>query len=215
MHVDGYPIVDQTRVWAPPSPHLSCKKTTIARRRKAKPQNRAGGKKAFRRNEEIRVPEVRLIGDDGTQFGVVSTDDALQRAQAAGLDLVEVSPQADPPVAKIVDFGKLQYENDKQLRKTRAQSKRTVETKGIRLSVKIGEHDMMVRVKAGNKFLEKGDKLKIEIILRGREKAHPELAKEVIEKYIELLDFETVVQQPVKRMGGRFSSVVAPKGKKQ
>lgn len=161
------------------------------------------------------MPEVRLIGDDGTQYGVVSTDRALQMAQTAGLDLVEVSPQDSPPVAKIVDFGKLQYENDKHLRKTRAQSKHTVETKGIRLSVKIGEHDMMVRVKAGNKFLEKGDKLKIEIILRGREKAHPDLAKEVIEKYIELLDHQTIVQQPVKRMGGRFSSVVAPKAKKQ
>lgn len=138
------------------------------------------------------------------------TSAAIKLAEEAGLDLVEVSPNADPPVAKIVDFGKLQYEKEKQDRKNKSQ-KKVGETKGIRLTVKIGEHDMMVRVKAGQKFLDKGNKLKIELQLRGREKAHPELAGKVIEHYIELLEREVNIEQPVKRQGGRFSSIVSPK----
>lgn len=126
---------------------------------------------------------------------------------------MEVSPQAAPPVAKIVDFGKLQYENEKQLRKSRSQSKKGGEVKGIRLSVKIGEHDMMVRAIAGKKFLAKGDKLRIELILRGREKAHPELANGVIDEYIQMLEQEVNIEQPTKRMGGRVSAVVSAKKK--
>lgn len=157
------------------------------------------------------MPEVFLIDEDGQQIGVVSIGDALDRAEASGLDLVEVSPQAQPPVVKIIDFGKLQYEKEKQLRKSKAKSKKVGDIKGIRLSVKIGDHDMMVRVNAGQKFLEKGHKLKVELQLRGREKAHPDLGKQVIERYVKLLERDTVVEQPIKRMGGRFSSIVALK----
>lgn len=159
------------------------------------------------------MPEVFLIDEDGQQIGVVSIGDALDRAEASGLDLVEVSPQAQPPVVKIIDFGKLQYEKEKQLRKSKAKSKKVGDIKGIRLSVKIGDHDMMVRVSAGQKFLEKGHKLKVELQLRGREKAHPDLGKQVIERYVKLLERDTVVEQPIKRMGGRFSSIVALKNK--
>lgn len=153
-----------------------------------------------------------LIDQHGQQHGVVPTNQAIRMAEQAGLDLVEVAPLANPPVCKIVDFGKMQYEKEKQERKGKTKGKnRANELKGIRLSVKIGEHDMMTRVKAGQKFLEKGYKVKIELQLRGREKAHPELAKEVIERYIELLDRDIKIEQPVKRQGGRFSSVVANK----
>lgn len=153
-----------------------------------------------------------MIDEHGEQHGVVPTSQALQMAQRAGLDLVEVAPKAQPPVCKIVDFGKLQYEKEKQERKNKAKGKnRANEMKGIRLSVKIGDHDMLTRVKSGQKFLDKGYKVKVELQLRGREKAHPELAKEVIERYIELLERDIVVEQPVKRQGGRFSSVVANK----
>ncbi len=141
------------------------------------------------------------------------TQEALQLAQNAGLDLVEVGPKAQPPVCKIVDFGKLQYEQDKQARKNRSASKGGGETKGIRLSVSLGDHDMLTRVKSGQKFLDKRNKLLIEIRLRGREKAHPELGKEMIEKYIELLEREIVVEQPVKRQGGRLTSLVSMKSK--
>lgn len=143
----------------------------------------------------------------------MTTRAALQMAAEASLDLVEVSPLANPPVVKIVDFGKLQYEKEKQLRKNRSQSKKVGDVKGIRLSVKISDHDMMVRVNAGQKFLDKGHKIKIELRMRGREKAHPEIAAKTIEKYVSLLDREIAVEQPVKRQGGQFSSLVAPKKK--
>lgn len=156
---------------------------------------------------------MRLIGHDGTQYGVVDIANALGKAKETNMDLVEVSPLADPPVCKIMDFGRLQYEQDRQQRKAKSMSKKAGEMKGIRLSVTIGEHDMGVRVKNGQKFLDKGHKLKIELQLRGRQKAHPELAKETIERYIELLDRNTVVEQPVKRQGGRFSSIVSLKKK--
>ncbi len=152
-----------------------------------------------------------MIGHDGAQLGVMSIGDAVQLAESRGFDLVEVNPNGDPPVTKIVDYGKLIYEKQKQLRKAQSQSKKTAEIKGIRLSVKIGEHDLLTRVKAGQKFLEKGDKLKLEIILRGREKAHPEIAEKVMLKYIELLDADTVIEQHLKRMGGRLHMVVALK----
>lgn len=147
------------------------------------------------------------------QRGVVSTQDALALAQEVQMDLVEVSPLADPPVAKIMDFGRLQYEQNRQIRKAKSLSKRAGEMKGIRLSVTIGDHDMDVRVKNGQKFLDKGYKLKIELQLRGRQKAHPELAKETIERYIKLLERNTVLEQPVKRQGGKFSSIVSCKKK--
>lgn len=141
------------------------------------------------------------------------TRDALARAQSAGLDLVEVSPKAEPPVVKIIDFGKLQYEQEKQLRKSRSQAKKGGggEIKGIRLTMKISEHDMMVRVKSGQKFLDKGNKLKVELRMRGREKAHPERAQEAIEKFVGLLDREIVLEQPIKRQGGAFSALISLK----
>ncbi len=142
-------------------------------------------------------------------MGVVSTSDAISRALNAGLDLVEVSPQADPPVARILDYGKMIYEREKQERKNRARSKKSGEVKGIRLSIKIGDHDMMVRANAGKKFMDNGDKLKLELILRGREKAHPELVEKVIERYIEMLDRPVVTEQPLNRLGGKFSTIIA------
>lgn len=137
----------------------------------------------------------------------------MELAKSVNMDLVEVSPLADPPVCKIMDFGRLQYEQDRLLRKAKSMSKKAGELKGIRLSVTIGDHDMGVRVKNGQKFLDKGNKLKIELQLRGRQKAHPELAKETIDRYIELLERNTTVEQPVKRQGGRFSSIVSVKKK--
>lgn len=140
---------------------------------------------------------------------MVTTSDAIARALNVGLDLVEVSPQADPPVARILDYGKLAYEREKQERKNRARSKKSGEVKGIRLSVKIGDHDMMVRANAGKKFMDNGDKLKLEVILRGREKAHPELVQKIFERYMELLDRPVAVEQPMNRLGGRFTTIIA------
>lgn len=168
-------------------------------------------KKEFRKNDDIRISEVFLIDEAGEKRGVMSTDDAQALAEQAGLDLVEVAPNARPPVAKIMDYGKLRYEEERQQRKGKGKAKKAGELKGIRLTVKIGDHDMMTRVKSGQKFLDQGHKLKIELQLRGREKAHPERAGQVIERYIELLEREVNIEQPVKRQGGRFSSIVSNK----
>lgn len=151
-----------------------------------------------------------MIDQNDVKIGVVPLQIAIQRSLLAGLDLVEVAPLAKPPVAKIIDFGKLQYEQEKQERKNRAKSRKS-EVKGIRLTAKIGEHDLMVRVLAGQKFLDKGDRIKIELQLRGREQAHPEIAGEVINRYIQRLDRETVTEQPITRLGKRFSTTVGLK----
>ena len=152
-----------------------------------------------------------MIGADGEKLGVMPTSEALAQARAAGLDLVEVSPLAEPPVVKITDFGKLQYEQRKQLQKQKAAAKRSGEIKGIRLSVTIGEHDLLVRVHNGQKFLDKGHRVKVELQLRGRQREHPELAKKTIQRYIELLERSVHLEQPISQQGGRFSAVLQPK----
>ena len=157
------------------------------------------------------MPEIRLISDAGEQLGVITTIDALARASEQGLDLVEVNPLANPPVCKLVDFGKMLYEQEKKERKLKAKQKK-VEVKGIRLSVTIAENDLNIRIKQAEKFLSKGDKVAIMLQLHGREKAHPDKAHEIINKYLTLLNKEKIrVEQPIKRQGGRFTCLIAPK----
>jgi translation initiation factor IF-3 len=155
---------------------------------------------------------VRLIDKDGEQLGVKKYVEALQLAQADGLDLVEVSPKAEPPVCKIMDYGHFLYTQSKQKQKAKAKSKRS-ETKGIRLTYNMGAHDLEVRVKQAKKFFDHGDKVKTEVRLLGRQKAHPEKAKEVLERFTEMLG-EVQVEQPPKREGNKFITILAP-GKKQ
>lgn len=127
------------------------------------------------------------------------------------MDLVEVNPTADPPVCKIVDFGKLQYEKDKADRKQKAKQKK-VEVKGIRLSVTIADNDLQIRVKQAEKFLAKGNKVQIQLQLRGRQKAHPEKGQEMINKFLDEADREKInIEQHIKRQGGRFTCVIGPK----
>ena len=167
--------------------------------------------KFFRKNQQIRVPEVRLISDTGEQLGIVPTSEAMQKAQDDGLDLVEVNPTVSPPVCKIVDSGKMLYEQEKKERKQKAKQKK-VEIKGIRLSVGIAENDLMIRVKQTEKFLGKRDKVQILVQLRGREKAHPEKAYDIIEKFLTLINRDKInLEVPIKRQGGRFTCLIAPK----
>jgi translation initiation factor IF-3 len=152
-----------------------------------------------------------LIGEQGEQFGVVSTSEALHQANESGLDLVEVNPTGEPPVCKLVDFGKMQYEQEKKERKQKAKQKR-IEIKGIRLSVAIADNDMQIRVKQAEKFLSKGDKVQIMLQLRGREKAHPDKAYDVINEYMKLLPKDKMnLEAPIKRQGGRFTCLIGPK----
>lgn len=164
----------------------------------------------FRVNEQIDNPEIRVIDDKGEQLGVIPTARAMEIARERELDLVEVSPKAEPPVCKILDFGHFKYQKEKEVRKQKAQS-HEVEIKGIRLSLRIGDHDLEIRHQQAKKFFERGDKVKIELRLRGREKAHVDVAKEVVAKFLELVkaDFPIRVEQPVQVMGGTITMVLA------
>jgi translation initiation factor IF-3 len=166
----------------------------------------------YRANRQITVPEVRVIDDEGKFLGVLRTEDAIKLAEERELDLVEVSPKENPPVCKIIDFGAFKYQKEKEKRVQKAHAKK-VEVKGIRLSVKMGAHDQDVRKSQALGFLEGGDKLKIEIILRGREKAHGELATERIMQFIKSLEetYPLTLEQPVTRQGGNVSAIVGRK----
>lgn len=164
----------------------------------------------YHANERIRAPEVRVVDNDGKPLGVMPTEKAIAIAQAKELDLVEVSPKAEPPVCKILDYGHFKYQKEKEARKQKAQAKE-VEMKVIRLSVRIGTHDQDVRQKQAAKFLDRGDKVKIELPMRGREKAHKDVAQEVINAFVEGLkeQFQLRVEQETKYQAGRFSAIIA------
>lgn len=164
----------------------------------------------YKANEEITAETVRVVDENSQPLGVLKTADAVKIAQERGLDLVEVSPKADPPVCRIQDYGHFKYQKEKEVRKQKAQSKE-VEVKGIRLSVRIGEHDLDVRRQQAVKFLERGDKLRIEIVLRGRERAHAGLAREIIENFIKKLQeqFPLRIEQAVTKQDTRMTAIVA------
>src|SRR5262245_36716422 len=164
----------------------------------------------IRINHRIRVPEVRVVAEDGSNLGVLSTEAALRRAQEVGLDLVEVNPKATPPVCKILDFGKFKYEEKKRARE--AKRKQTVvEVKEIKLRPKTDDHDLETKVRAARKFLEQGNKVKIVCRFRGREITHPERARMQLDYLISKLeDLANVEQRPA--MEARTMAVlVAPK----
>jgi len=181
----------------------------ISRRR---PRYKQEQQKRHRTNQYIRVPQVRLVDETGTNVGVVDTVKALAMAKDLGLDLVEVSPKAEPPVAKIVDYSKLKYQEEKERRKEKAKQKKT-EVKGIRLSLRISEHDKEVRIKATEKFLNQDNKVKLEIILRGRERQHKNLAREIINKFIIKVgeSVPVIVEQPINIQGGKLFALIAKK----
>lgn len=161
--------------------------------------------KPLRVNLRIRVLQVTVIDENNKPLGAMATRDALQLAQERGFDLVEVAPQANPPVCKFLDYGAYQYRLEKQQRKQRANQKQ-IEIKGIRLSLNIGEHDRDVRLNQAKKFLGEGDKVKVEMILRGRENAHQDLAREIMMKFV--ADLGANVEQPISRQGKKFFCLI-------
>ncbi len=161
-------------------------------------------------NEDIRVPEVRLIDQTGQNVGVVSTADALARATEAGLDLVEISPDAKPPVAKILDFGKYKYQEQKKAAEARKKQK-IVEIKEIKMRPSIDDHDYDVKMRAIKRFFEEGDKVKVTLRFRGRELAHPELGMKLLQQV--KTDFEPVakVEYEPRLEGRQMIMILAPK----
>lgn len=166
--------------------------------------------KKFRTNKQIRATELRLIDNETGKSEVISLEEGLSRAEEAELDLVEVSPLANPPVVKILDYGKFHYQQEKIQRKQKVHQKKN-ELKGIRLSARISDHDLDVRLNNAKRFLAKGAKVKIELILRGREHRHVDLAKKVIQGFIEKLEDTVVVDSPAKKMGNRITAMISPK----
>jgi translation initiation factor IF-3 len=169
--------------------------------------------KDLRINEQIRVREVRLIRDEGGQQGIISTLEALGLAREQGLDLVEVAPQANPPVVKILDYGKFKFENEKKVRDSKKKQK-LLKLKEIRMQPKIDEHDMDFKAKHIREFLAEGNKVKVTIRFRGRELAHTELGLEVLKDTLKRIEGEYAMDKaPV--MEGRFMSMIlSPKIKK-
>ncbi|MDI6777768.1 MAG: translation initiation factor IF-3 [Patescibacteria group bacterium] len=161
-------------------------------------------------NEYIRISPVRLIDENGQQVGVVPTEQALEMAREGELDLVEIVPNVRPPIVKIMDFGKYQYQKAKEEQQQRAKQKKT-EVKGIRLGIRTDDHDLEVRKKQAEKFLSQGNKVKIEIRLRGREKAHQPLARETLVKFTQSIAVPNEIEQEIKKFPGGFNVVIAPK----
>ncbi len=169
--------------------------------------------KELRINNAIRVKEVRLIDSEGNQRGVAPTSEALALAREAGLDLVEIAPQANPPVCRILDYGKFKFEQEKRIRDSKKKQK-LVKNKEIRMQPKIEKHDLEFKTNHIREFLEEGNKVKVTIRFRGREMAHTELGRVVLERVLELLDNSFVVERPP-QMEGRFMSMTLnPKAKK-
>ena len=137
-------------------------------------------------NEQIRDKEVRLIGPDGAQLGIVSSREAFAKAQEAGLDLVKIAPQAKPPVCKIIDYGKYRYELSRKEKEAKKKQK-TIDIKEVRLSPNIDTNDLKTKVNAARKFLSKGDRVKVTLRFRGREMAHMASSKHVLDDFAELL----------------------------
>ena len=166
--------------------------------------------KNIRINEEIRAKELRVIGASGEQLGIMPLEDALRISQDAGVDLVEISPNAEPPVAKIIDWGKFQYQKMKEQQKNKRNAK-SVELKQMRFGLKIGMGDLDVKLRKIKKFLVNGDKVKIQIVFKGREMAHKEIGFEMAEKIISLLENDAIVEQKPQMAGRNLSLVIRSK----
>ncbi|MEY4417767.1 MAG: hypothetical protein RIQ88_205 [Actinomycetota bacterium] len=160
-------------------------------------------------NERIRVPEVRLVGPNGEQLGIVRTDDALRMAQDADLDLVEVSPNSEPPVCKLMDFGKFKYEAAQKIREARKNQTNTV-VKTVRFGLKIEEHDYGTKKSQIEKFLRSGDKVRVIVVFRGREQSRPEMGIKLLQKVAEEVAESGSVESTPSADGKSLVMVLAP-----
>lgn len=169
--------------------------------------------KELRINENIRVREVRLVDHEGVQRGVVTTAEALSIAQENGLDLVEVAPQANPPACKILNYGKYKFDLEKRKREAKKNQK-IVKLKEVRMQPKIEKHDLDFKTKHVRTFLEEGNKVKVTIRFRGRELAHTELGKVVLDKVLVLLEESYILDKRATMEGRTMSMILSPKVKK-
>ena len=164
-------------------------------------------------NEEIRDKEIRVIGPTGDQLGIMSSRDALAKAYDLGLDLVKIAPKAEPPVCRVMDYGKFRFEQAKKEKEARKNQK-VVEIKEVRLSAKIDTHDFETKVKAAQKFLSNGDKVKASIRFRGRELAHTNIGLDVMKRFGEACAEFGVIEKAPKLEGRQMLMFLAPEKKK-
>lgn len=161
-------------------------------------------------NEEIRAKEVRVIDTDGSQLGIMATKEALALAQEKNLDLINIAPQATPPVCKILDYGKYHFEQTKREKEAK-KKQRVIEVKEVRLSPNIDDHDMETKAKMAAKFLSGGDKVKVGVRFRGREMTRTEIGKRVLEKFVEMTADVAVVEKEAKMEGRSMVLFLMPK----
>jgi translation initiation factor IF-3 len=161
-------------------------------------------------NRRIRGPELRVIDPDGEQLGIMDIEDALDRAEEAGLDLVEVAPMAKPPVCRIMDYGKYKYQQKKRSAEAKKKSAR-VELKEVKLRPKTDDHDFLTKVRHARSFLEEGNKVKFTIMFRGREITHPEIASRMLVRAAELLTDAADVEQDGRLEGRNMTMMLSPR----
>lgn len=166
----------------------------------------------FRKNLEIDVPQVMVLDEEGKPMGTMTTAQAVRMAEERGLDLVEINPKSEPPVTKLVSFSEFKYQKEKAARKQKAHS-HTSDIKGIRLSVRIGEHDLATKKSQAEKFLDRGDKVKVELILRGRENGKQDLANEIIRDFVKQMGevMPIRLEQDIQRQGHKMTAIIAKK----
>ncbi|MBA2289080.1 MAG: translation initiation factor IF-3 [Chloroflexia bacterium] len=160
-------------------------------------------------NDRIRVREVRLIDDEGQQIGVVPTREALMMAREKGLDLVEVAANAQPPVCRLMDYGKYRYEQSRKERETR-KNQHVTKVKEVRVEPKIGGHDLETKGRQAERFLKAGDKVKLSVLFRGRSITHPELGRDLLQKLSEQLSEVGAVEQGARMEGRTMTMYMAP-----
>jgi translation initiation factor IF-3 len=177
---------------------------------KGRPRGPVVAEPKVRVNQRIRAPKLRVISPEGEQLGILDASDALRRAEEYGLDLVEVAPGADPPVCKIMDYGKFRYEESKKEHE-RKKKQATVVIKEIKLRPKTEEHDLDYKVKRLKRFITEDCKVKVTIMFRGREITHPEQARMLLDKMLELVGDDAQVEQPAKFEGRNMTMILAPK----
>ena len=167
-------------------------------------------KDSLRVNDDIKVREIRLVGETGEQLGIMSPREAMQIAEEQGLDLVEVAPTAKPPVCKIMDVGRYKYEQSKRERETR-KKKHIISMKEVKLRPNIDEGDFSTKVRNAVRFLEDGDKVKVTIMFRGREMSHPELGQELLNRVADVVKELANVERGSKLEGRNMSMIISPK----
>ena len=161
-------------------------------------------------NEQIRDREIRLIGEDGQQLGIMSSREAMKIAREAELDLVKIAPQAKPPVCKIIDYGKYRYELARKEKEAKKKQK-TIEVKEVRLSPNIDSNDLNTKIASARKFIEKGNKVKVTLRFRGREMAHVQSSRHILDEFAQALEDIALVDKPAKMEGRSMAMFLTEK----